>query len=343
MALITPPELTAAGPPGEPGPLAQGRVSAMFSSPWVAFLIRRLASVVVILVLLATVVFALVRLIPGDPGVIIGGTTSTKAQARLIDHQLGLDQSLLSQYAHYWQNLFHGNLGSSFINQVPVTKVLAQNAGPSLQLAGAALVLVLLISIPGGIAMGALTRDQRHRGAETWFTALASAFGALPELLVATLLAFIFALEFRLLPVGGSQGWRALVLPVLAISLRPIAILTRLVRVETLSSLSMDYVRTARSKRLPARIIYVRHVLPNVVTAALTIGGLLFADLIAGAVIVENVFSRAGLGSTLVNAVLSHDYPVIQGVVLVLGVTVVAVNAVVDFLLAALDPRQVSR
>jgi len=342
MAMIRPAGLTAPDPPGSQLASAS-RVSALLASPWTAFLVRRLVSLLVILIALVTVVFSLVRLIPGDPGVIIGGTTSTKAEDQLIDHKLGLDQSLISQYVHFWQNLLHGNLGNSFVTQVPVTTVLRQNAGPSLQLAGAALAVVLLISIPGGIALGAFTREQRHRGAETWFTAVASTFGALPELLVATVLAFIFALELRLLPVSGTQGWQALVLPVAAISIRPIAILTRLVRVETLNSLSMDYVRTARSKRLPSRVIYVRHVLPNVVTAALTIGGLLFADLIAGAVIVENVFARAGLGSALVSAVLAHDYPVIEGMVLVLGVAVVAVNTIVDLLLAVLDPRQVSR
>jgi peptide/nickel transport system permease protein len=121
------------------------------------------------------------------------------------------------------------------------------------------------------------------------------------------------------------------------------AILTRLVRVETLNVLSMDYMRTARSKRLPARLIYLRHALPNVVTAALTIGGILFAGIIGGAVVVENVFARPGLGTALVSAVLSRDYPVVQGIILVLGVTVVVVNAIVDILLAIVDPRSMTR
>jgi peptide/nickel transport system permease protein len=320
-----------------------GRVAGLLASPWLTFLRRRIISVVVILILLATVTFSLVRLIPGDPGIIIGGTSSTRAEQMAIDHRLGLDQSFLTQYGHYWSNLFHGNLGTSFVTQDPVTRILKQNAGASLQVAGAALLVVLLVSIPGGIVLGALTRDQRHRQVENWFTAIASVIGALPELLVATLLAYFFALQLKIFPVGGTGGLTALVLPVVAISLRPIAILLRLVRVETLSALSTDYIRTARSKRLPTRTLYLRHVLPNVVTAALTIGGLLFADLIAGTVIVEAVFARRGLGTTLVNSVLSRDYPVIQGMVLVLGVAVVAANAVVDFLLASLDPRQISR
>jgi peptide/nickel transport system permease protein len=313
------------------------------TNPWVAFVRRRIISVVVILLLLATVTFSLVRLIPGDPGVIIGGTASTRAEQMSIDHRLGVDRPLLSQYWTYWHDLLHGDLGRSFITNDPVTTILKQNAGASLQVAGLALLLVLAVSIPGGIALGAITRDRRHRHVENWFTGIASVVGAMPELLVATLLAYAFALELKVFPVGGTGGINFLVLPVLAISLRPIAILLRLVRVETLNALATDYVRTARSKRLPARTLYLRHVLPNVVTAALTIGGLLFADLIAGTVIVETVFARHGLGTTLVNAVLSRDYPVVQGMVLVLGVAVVFANAIVDFLLASLDPRQVSR
>src|SRR5439155_14249898 len=150
---------------------------------------------------------------------------------------------------------------------------------------------------------------------------------------------FVFAVWLRVLPVAGTTGPQALVLPALAVSIRSTAILTRIVRVETLNTLASDFIRTARGKRIPDRIIYSRHTLPNVVTAALTVGGLLFAGIIGGAVVVENVFARPGLGTSLVQAVLVRDYPVVQGVVLVLGVIVVVVNATVDLLLAAIDPR----
>jgi peptide/nickel transport system permease protein len=304
---------------------------------------RRIVSVIVILVLLVTVVFAIVRLIPGDPGVRIGGTQSTRAEQIAINHRLGVDRPLVTQYVDYWSDLLHGDLGTSFTTGDPVTTVISQNAGHSLQIAVLALLLVLLTSVPIGIAVGALTRDQRHRRIETWFSGTTSVVGSLPELLVATLLVYAFALKLGLFPVGGTEGWKTLILPVIAVSLRPIAILMRMVRIETLACLSTDYVRTARSKRLPNRILYVRHVLPNVITAALTIGGLLFAELIAGLVIIEAIFARPGLGTTLVNSVLARDYPVIQGMVLVLGVTVVVANGLVDILLAALDPRQTSR
>jgi peptide/nickel transport system permease protein len=143
--------------------------------------------------------------------------------------------------------------------------------------------------------------------------------------------------------VAGSDERAAIVLPAVAISLRPIAVLARIVRVETLNVLAQDYIRTARSKRLPDRLLYLRHALPNVLTAALTIGGLLFTGLLGGAVIVENVFAWPGLGTAVVDAVLSRDYPVIQGVILMLGAAVVFVNTLVDVLLGLVDPRSVIR
>jgi peptide/nickel transport system permease protein len=134
-----------------------------------------------------------------------------------------------------------------------------------------------------------------------------------------------------------------LILPALAVSLSPVAALARIVRVETLTVLSQDYIRTARSKRLPGRVILFRHALPNVATAALTIGGLVFAGIIGGAVVVENVFNRPGLGSALVQAVINRQYPTVQGITLVLGLAVVVINTAVDILLGLIDPRSLTR
>jgi peptide/nickel transport system permease protein len=213
----------------------------------------------------------------------------------------------------------------------------------SLELAAAALILVLGVSIPAGLFAGALGRDNRHRKSDLAFTSVTSIFGSIPEYLTGTFLAFIFAVVLKWLPVAGSTGFASLVLPALAIALRPMSILARLVRAETLNVFATDYMRTARSKRLPARLVYLRHALPNVVTAALSIAGILFASIIGGAVVVENVFARAGIGTALVNAVLNRDYPLIQGLILVLGVLVVVVNALVDVLIAIVDPRSMNK
>lgn len=327
---------------GGPAP-SGGLLSEMRTNQWVRFLVRRLFSLVLVLLALAIASFLMVRLIPGDPALVVGGLTATADQIRIIRHQLGIDVPMQQQFINYWVNLAHGNLGTSFLTHQPVTEVIAQRISSSVQLAASSLALVMLFSIPAGLISGALTREGRHKRFEVALTGATSVVGSVPEYLAGTFLAFLFAVEFRLLPVAGSEGLQSLVLPTLAISLRPMAILTRLVRVETLNVLSMDYMRTARSKRLPARLIYVRHALPNVVTAALAIGGILFAGIIGGAVVVENVFARPGLGTALVGAVLSRDYPVIQGIILVLGIIVVCVNATVDILLAVVDPRSITR
>lgn len=317
--------------------------AGVFASPWMGFLARRLMSLVLVIAGLILATFLIVRLTPGDPAVNVGGISATPEDLARIRTQLGLDLPVYQQFLLYLQNLLRGNLGTSFFSHEPVTTLIAQRMPTSVQLAASALVLVLLISVPGGMVAAAFTRDGRHTRIEVLYTAAASVIGALPEFLAATFLAFVFAVWLRILPVAGGTGVVALILPVLAVSLRPIAVLSRIVRVETLNSLAMDYTRTARGKRLPARLVYLRHTLPNVSTAALTIGGVLFAGLVAGAVVVENVFARAGLGTALVTSVVQRDYPVVQGIVLVLGVTVVAVNTIVDLLVAVIDPRAVTR
>jgi peptide/nickel transport system permease protein len=308
-------------------------------NPLVSFALRRLLSLVVILACLVVATFLMIRLIPGDPALNVAGLGATGEDIARVRAQLLLDRPLPEQFQIYITRLAQGDLGRSFFTRQPVSDLIAQRIGTSLQLAVAALAIVMLVSIPLGIIMGAFTRERRHPRVEVGFTGVTSVLGSLPEFLAATFLAFVFAVWLRILPVAGANSPQALVLPALAVSIRSTAILTRIVRVETLNTLASDFIRTARGKRMPNRIIYSKHTLPNVVTAALTVGGLLFAGIIGGAVVVENVFARPGLGTSLVQAVLVRDYPVVQGVVLVLGVVVVVVNALVDLALAVIDPR----
>jgi peptide/nickel transport system permease protein len=322
------------------------RAPSFLRNPWVAFLIRRLFALVLVLTGLLIVTFSMVRLIPGDPVLELLGTDPYPSPEQIAEARaaLGLDKPFFEQLAVYVTDLARGDMGNSFnFRQLPVSQLIGQRIGASLQLASAALAMVLLLSIPLGLLVGALTREGRHKRVEMVFVSLSSVIGSLPEFLLATFLAFVFAVWLRVLPVAGGLGWQSLVLPTLAVALRPILILARIVRVETLNVLATDYIRTARSKQLRDRTIYFRHVMPNVATAALTIGGLLFSGIVGGAVIVENIFNRPGLGTTLVEAVRGHDYPVVQGVVLVIGVAVVAANAIVDLTLAAINPRSVSR
>ena len=311
----------------------------VLASRWVTFIARRALNLIFVLSGLVVATFLMVRMIPGDPAVLVLGDNATAADIARVRHALRLDLPPAVQLFAYSANLMRGDLGTSFSSGYAVTAVIAQRIGSSIQLAAASLAVVLLVSIPGGLLAAAFTHEGRRKDAEVILTGTTSMLGSLPEFLTATFLAFVFAVWLRLLPVAGEGTWQSLVLPVLAITLRPIAVLVRIVRVEALNVLVSDYVRTARSKRLPERLIYMRHVLPNVLSAALTIGGLLFAGLIGGAVVIENVFARNGLGTALIAAVLARDYPVIQGITLVLGTIVVLANAMVDLLLSAVNPR----
>jgi peptide/nickel transport system permease protein len=190
--------------------------------------------------------------------------------------------------------------------------------------------------------MGALTRDGRHPKLELAFMSVTTTLAAIPDYLSGTILAFIFAVQLQWLPVSGAGSFETLILPALAVAASPTMSLARIVRVETLGVLSQDYIRTARSQRLPVPTIYVGHVLPNVLTYALTGGGLIFANIIGGALIVETVFARPGLGSSLVDGVINNNYPVVQGITLLLCVLVVAVNTFIDILIAVVDPRSLT-
>jgi peptide/nickel transport system permease protein len=302
-----------------------------------------LVGLVVVLFCLAIAVFLLVRLVPGDPAVRIAGASATPDEIAAIRHGLGLDDPLFHQFSHYMGDLFHGEFGDSYFFHGSVHKVITDRIGSSTQLAVASLAVVLVVSVAGGMVAGALTRDGRHRFGEFTFAGTTSVIGSLPEFLMATLLVLVFAVHWRIFPVASGGGLKGLILPVTAVSLRPAALLLRIVRVETLNVLATDYMRTARGKRLPFRRTIFRHALPHVLTAALTIGGLLFAGLVGGAVVVENVFARPGLGTALVNAVIARDYPVVQGITFVLGAVVVLVTVAVDVVAALIDPRSIVR
>jgi peptide/nickel transport system permease protein len=329
--------------PSGPSQARPGIVTSVRQNLWFRFAVRRLASLIFVFAFLIVGVFLMVQAIPGDPVTLSVGAESTPEIIQRMKHENGFDKPLFQQFTRYVSHLFEGDLGRSFQTRQPVTELIRQRVGASLELAGLALAIVLLFAIPLGLLAAALTREGRHRRVEVGFMSATSIVGALPELLIGTLLVFVFAVKLGWLPAGGAGTFEQLVLPALTIALPAIMILSRVVRVETLNVLAQDYMRTARSKWLRPPTIYFRHVLPNVLTAALTIAGLLFAGLIGGAVIVEIIFARPGLGQTLVYAILQKEYSVAQGIILVLAAAVVLVNALVDFVLALLDPRSLAR
>lgn len=304
---------------------------------------RRTVGLLAVLLVLVVATFLMVRLVPGDPARRIAGQDASAQDIADLRESLGLNRPLPAQFADYTVRLAQVDLGRSFVSREPVSQIIAQRLSATLTLAAAAFVLVMVASLLVGTTAAAITRDGRGPRVEVAFMAVTSVLGSLPSYLSATFLVFVFAVALGWLPVAGAGRWNSFILPTLALSLRPIAILSRIVRVETLNVLAQDYIRTARSKRLPTLLLFRRHVLPSMLTSTLTLGGLLLAGLIGGAVIVENVFAWPGMGTALVQAVLARDYPVVQGITLLLGVAVVVVNLLIDVMLAAVDPRTLLR
>jgi peptide/nickel transport system permease protein len=326
-----------------PTAAARSARSSGAAAKWFRYLRRRLVGVVAVLASLLVLTFMIVHWVPGDPARNIVGVTADPAAVEQVRKELGLTQPLWEQFGHYLSNLFHGDLGTSFVDQQPVTGMLAQRLPLTAQLAVYALVIVVIVGFVFGIAVGVLQRNRRGRGATAAFTGGSSLLGAMPEYITGTLFIYVFALTLHLLPVQGGQGLKSMIMPAISVALAPTAVLARLVRNETVSVLSQEYLMTATSKRLPWPRLLLGHVVPNVVTSTLTLGGLLLVALLGGTVITENVFNIAGLGTEIVQAILQSNYPEVQGIILVLGVIAVLVNLAVDIALGLVDPRVLTR
>ncbi|GAA1595407.1 ABC transporter permease [Actinomadura kijaniata] len=307
--------------------------------PWTRFLLRRLGGLAAAPATLVVVTFLMVQLIPGDPARALAGETATGAQVEQLRRELGLDRSLPAQFGSYVAGLARGDLGTSFQTREPVAQVIGSRLPFTAELALLAIVVVLAVAIPLGMAAAIATRGGRRARLDTAFTFVTGLVGATPEYVLGTLLVLVFAITLGLLPAAGAASLSALVLPVTAIALPAACVLARIVRRETAVVLVQDYLRTARGHRLPPLRLYARHALPNLLTGTLTMGGLTLAGLLGGTVIVESVFNWPGLGGRVVQAILNRDYPVIQGTVLLLGLLATLLNVLVDVLLGLLDPR----
>jgi peptide/nickel transport system permease protein len=317
--------------------------AGVLARPWVRFGVRRFGRLLVSLWVLVTASFAMIHLIPGDP---VRGALGPTAPAELVEARrqaLGLNDPILTQYLDYLKGLLTGDLGTSLSSRLPVSDIVAQRLPATLTLAVLAFVAAVIVAIPLGVAMGVLTRRGHGRRTELAFTTTSIVVATIPDFLIGVGLVYVFGVRLGWLPVAGNDTASAYLLPVISLAIGPAAILARIVRVEMAGVLDADFVRTARAKRLPARTIYLGHALPNAVTAALTLCGLLLGAMVAGTVLVENVFAWPGLGSTIVMSILTKDYPVVQAIVLVYGVGVLVVNTVVDVALARLDPRSLIR
>jgi len=311
--------------------------------PLAAFLVRRTARMVASMGALLVLTFAMIHLIPGDP---VRAQLGPKAPPELVERrraELGLDNSLPQQFWDYVRGIFSGDFGTSAVSNLPVSQVISERLPNTATLAGLAFVVIMVLSVPIGMVAAILTRDGRGRVTELAFTTTSGFFATIPDFVLGVSLVYVFGVSLDWFPVAYEPGPVAYVLPVAALSMGAIAALARIVRAETLQVLGQDYMRTARSKRLPARLEYLRHALPNMLTSTLTLGGLMLTGLVGGTVLVENVFAWPGLGTTVVQSVVNQDYELAQAVMLLLGGTVLVANLLVDVVLGVIDPRSTIR
>ncbi len=306
---------------------------------WLRFTARRAGRLVVSLWVLATAAFLMIHLIPGDPVRAALGPTASAELVAARRESLGLNDPLIVQYLNYLGGVLTGDFGVSIQSGLPVAETIAQRLPATASLAVLAFVFAVIVAIPVGVAVAVATRRGRGRKLELGFAGTSVFVSAIPDFLLGVALVAVFGVSLGWLPIAGRSGPESYILPVIALSLGPAAVLARIVRVEMLTVLETDFVRTARAKRLPAWRVYLSHALPNAVTATLTLAGLLLSALVVGTVLVENVFAWPGLGSTIVASIQLKDFPMAQATVLVYGAGVLIINTIVDAALAVLDPR----
>ncbi|HEX4262638.1 MAG TPA: ABC transporter permease [Acetobacteraceae bacterium] len=310
------------------------------------WLLRRIAVAVLLVWIVASVVFLAIRLVPGDPAMLLlsqGGVTPDPAAVAALHAQLGLDRPLLVQYLASMRALLHGDLGQSLQDQSEVAPEVMLRLPRTLELIGAAALFALLTGLPAGV-LAAIRRGL-------WFDRLAGGIASLalavPVFVVGTLLILLFAQNLHWMPAGGYVAFAdhplrhllLLSMPALTIGFGLAAIVFRMTRAAVLDVARRDYVRTARAKGVAARGVLLRHVLRNALMPVVTVLALNLGSLLGGTVLVEYVFNWPGLSGLLVDSVNARDYPEVQGVVLVISVLFVGLNLLVDLLYAALDPR----
>jgi len=306
-------------------------------------ILRRLIATIPVLLLVTAGVFALIHLTPGDPIDAMMAESVDDSVKRQLRSDLGLDRPLYLQYATWMGRLLQGDLGRSIRNQEPVIENVGRRIKPSLQLAGFAMAISLLVATPIGI----LSAARRNSTLDRFGTSFALFGICMPNFLIALLLIFLFGVTLRWLPISGYvdpmeepwDGIRSLALPAITLGLALGAVITRTLRSSMLEALSEDYIRTARAKGLSDGAVIRRHALKNALIPVVTVLGLQLGTLIGGAVITEYVFALPGVGRLVVDAVFARDYPLVQGVVLLIAVGFILSNLMVDLLYGWIDPR----
>ncbi|MFZ5677864.1 MAG: ABC transporter permease [Pseudomonadota bacterium] len=299
------------------------------------YTVRRLLLLIPVFLVVSIVIFLIIHLVPGDPIdnlVRVGSTPEQKAE---ITARYGLDRPLVEQYLIWLGQLVRGDLGTAIVMRRPVSDLIAQNIPYSLTLGGLALLFSTVLGIAAGVVAAMNKEGPLDRTVMTGVL-----FGStVPGFWLGLILILVFAVQLRWFPVSGARSWESLVLPVLTIGLGGTALVARVTRIAMLETATKDFVLLLHAKGLPARRIQLRHVLRHALLPVVTILGLRIGWVLGGAVTVEYVFARPGLGTLLIKALSQHDYPVVQACLLMLAMAVMLGTLIGDLIQAAMDPR----
>lgn len=300
------------------------------------FLLSRIVATVPVLFGVSLMVFMMLHLVPGDPvKMMLSEFQTTPQQVELLRSQLHLDDPLPTQYGRFVVNALRGDLGISIRSKRPVRNEIGENLGSTMQLAAAA----LLIAIGIGMPLGIIAALKQHSWLDIGPMLFALSGVSMPSFWLGLLLIFLFSLRLGWFPATGGGDLQHLILPALTLGLGASAIIARLTRSSMLEVLRQDYMTTARAKGLNETIVVLRHGLKNALIPVVTIFGLQFGSLLAGAVVIETVFARPGIGRLIVNAILAKDFPMVQGIILFTATAYVVANLLVDLAYGLLDPR----
>ena len=284
---------------------------------------------------MSVLIFVIIRMVPGDPALILAGSNASPATLAAIRHEWGLDQPIYIQYLVWVGNILHGNLGSSITSSQPVSAIVFPALTNTLSLASLGVALMIVIGVGFGIISGV-----RSGGIVDYATSIGSLFGiSLPTFWVGIILILVFSVTLHWLPLGGFKGLESLVLPAITLATSSIPIVTRQTRSGIIESLEQDYARAAKARGVSSIKVILKHALKNALIPVLTVAGIESGYMVAATVVVETVFAYPGIGQLLLSSILSRDYPVIQASVLVIAVIFILINLVTDLLYAYVDPR----
>jgi peptide/nickel transport system permease protein len=306
------------------------------------YAVQRIALLAATLLFASLVVFSVMEILPGDAAQTMLGPTATPEAVAALSHKLGLDLPAPVRYAHWIGGALHGDLGLSYAYGSPIGPLIASSLWVSAPLALMAMALAAAVALTAGV----YAADRRGRAGDAIVMGASQVGVAVPNFWLAILLVLVFAVTLRVVPAGGFPGWGepgrafgALILPAIALGAVQAAILTRVSRSALIEALNEDFMRTARAKGVSRRAALWRHALPNALTPILTIMGLQFANLIAGAIVVENVFVLPGLGRLMLQSISNRDTLVVEDGVMLIAMIVIGLNLVVDIACVAIDPR----